>query len=365
MNKNKLKKMALTLSLIELLSLNKYFSSKDNEPMKSIGSARDIVYNQMDIVNDKITNIRTNNVNYNLKELNKNNIYVGHDEDGKNIFLRYNEDTSTYEAISIFDEENIETSQYGANQDDFDYHFNELIKDPLIYNELQKYYPINKFSSTSSAMYFYKELFNIIADYGCGYVCVANKVFHYFEGREEEFENTFGYPMYKVNYKGDIDFNYEIFILKFFNYSINNRNYKPVNYDDIIKGLTSDKNTINSSITGNTVNPCELALPLDKSFGKVSNYLKNYGLDANAIFYKESIGSYNIDDIVASENFTLYIENSLGFKSIYKDNVPCHYIYITGYTADGMPIVSSWGEKYIFDINSGDWVSKVSLKLKK
>ena len=87
-------------------------------------------------------------------------------------------ETNNY--TNIFNEQNDLSNQYGANQEVFDYHFNKLIIDELIWNEIQNYFPIENFDSYDEAIYFYKRYFNIIAECGCGYVAIANSIFNYF-----------------------------------------------------------------------------------------------------------------------------------------------------------------------------------------
>ena len=125
----------------------------------------------------------------------------------------------------IFDKDNTKSYQYGGNQKAFKYNFNSLISNPLIWDEMQLYFPISDFDSYEKAMEFYRSYFNTISNCGCAYVGVTNKIFETFYGKEEEFEKIFGFPMYVINEDNSIDFNYELLILKFFNYSILYPNY--------------------------------------------------------------------------------------------------------------------------------------------
>ena len=150
---------------------------------------------------------------------NSNDRYVLIKDDEKNpIYLKVNRETGEFEPISIFDHENLNSKQYGANQEVFRTKFDQLINNPLIWEEMQRYYPVKKFEDKDEAMFFYRKYFDIIYDCGCGYAAAANYVFHMFEGRENDFYKAFGFPMYTIN-NNVIDFNYEIFMLKFFNYS--------------------------------------------------------------------------------------------------------------------------------------------------
>ena len=62
----------------------------------------------------------------------------------------------------IFEINNDKSKQYDANQEDFAYHFNELIGDPLILEEVQKYFPRDKFETKEEALFFYKNHLGII-----------------------------------------------------------------------------------------------------------------------------------------------------------------------------------------------------------
>ena len=44
------------------------------------------------------------------------------------------------------------------------------------------------------------------------------------------------------------------------------------------------------------------------------------------------------------------------------DDVGAHYMYVVN-TSDEKIIVSSWGEKYVFDDNNADWVTSINVKI--
>ena len=114
-------------------------------------------------------------------------------------YERYDENKNEYCNISIFDNENIESKQYGANQKDFFLNFDNLINNKQIWDELQIYMPYEVFDNMDDALFFYKKYFELICECGCGYVAATNYIFHQFEDKEKEFENKFGYPMYTVD----------------------------------------------------------------------------------------------------------------------------------------------------------------------
>ena len=149
----------------------------------------------------------------------KGRLQVQVDEQGNKKYLRYDRENGTIKPISPFDEENLEFDQYGGNHCKFLDNFDELIKDPIIWAEMQKYFPVESFASEEEAMEFYRQYFSTVASTGCGYTGMSNLVFKQYIGREEEFEKKFGYPMYTVKEEtGEVDFNYEYVNLEYFNY---------------------------------------------------------------------------------------------------------------------------------------------------
>jgi hypothetical protein len=123
------------------------------------------------------------------------------------------EKNSSGQYVLIFSDDNIHDSQYGASQKCFASDNVNLLCDDLIWNELQNYFPVSEFENTSAAKDFYIKYFQLINQGGCGYAVAANIAFKAYEGRKEEFERIFGYPMYKRDCCGNVDFNYELFIL--------------------------------------------------------------------------------------------------------------------------------------------------------
>ena len=105
----KIKSLTLTIALIHLLSSN------------TIAKAENI--NTRVIIETKIDNMSPLG----------NNIY----KNENNQFFRLDNLTGKYKNILIFDDENIKSKQYGANQRVFDTNFEKLIADPLIWEELQ------------------------------------------------------------------------------------------------------------------------------------------------------------------------------------------------------------------------------------
>lgn len=378
--KNKLiKKIALYIAFLELFSISA--KASDNTPVD---------YSlQTKIVFDKKAKPK------------KEKFLLVEDDENSPIYYILDNKTGEYCPISIFNYNNIYSKQYGANQGALSNSFNKMINDPIIFDEMQKYYPISEFKSFEEAMFFYSKYFDIIKDFGCGYAAATNFIFRIFEGREKDFYKLFGYPMYKVE-NNIIDFNYEYVMLEYFNF-LNlkvKRNYRLIQQSmekdflefqlnqykkqNQIKNPSSEENwtqddwnnwyakgrEINKTIDEmqekiNKAENLEINLGIDTNanFGDIYAFLKSHGILISASNIN-GLGTPSIDDIVASDNFDLYETDEDGcIKKV--DTIDLHYIYITEIKEDGTILVSSWGNMYIFDYSDAKDTQKIVLKLSK
>ena len=148
---------------------------------------------------------------------------------------------------------------------------------------------------------------------GCGYVAMINTIFLYYNGREAEFEKTFGFPMYK---DGEL------------------------NYDAMVTDFYCAEDDPNHS--GTNVGSRE-------KMGE--HYCKEHGIKADV---------HNVD--VTAENFNEVSKNGqvvVGLSPVilydeagnqlYNIQDAGHAMTVTGVTDDGRLIVSSWGKTYYLD----------------
>ena len=183
--------------------------------------------------------------------------------------------------------------------------------------DLREYFPN---MSVFEAFRYFSRLNSV----GCGYVALANTLFMEYANRPQDFERTFGYPMFK-----DGDLNYDRLILDIY--------------------ATTDKagfNDRDDGLPNGTVD--------DSRAHIVEHFLRDKGVDVET--------EANAD--VTPENFREISENGgyviLGYRhgNMYDENGNRYYIdgghaiTVTGITEDGRYIVSSWGEKYY--INPSD-----------
>ena len=318
------------------------------------------------------------------------------------VYKKVDSETGEKTTISIFDEENIRSKQYGANQRVFKSDFNDLIKDQVIWDEMQKYYPIENFECEEDAMFFYQKYFEVIYHAGCGYAAAANYVFRLFEGREEEFYNKFGYPIYTYR-NGKIDFNYEVFMLKFFNYFNLDmkKNYEAIDkwilkdfyqhqmfriaadtdykrkYKNKIIELTDEEydefkrlekeherklDEVSDKYYSTEKERVNLGINLDANFGYLYVYLAKYGIRVDSL-YLDNDNDIVEDDILAFDNFTLYKVNQEGEISGEQKLNDWHYVYVVDNDGEKI-IVSSWGEKYYLDYSTSQYIGQILLKAK-
>lgn len=250
---------------------------------------------------------------------------------GEKLFVSFDENgickitDKNYNSLNIFGDYNTETTQYGGCQSVFISGLNPSILDnEYVMDKLNEYYP----NATMEEKDYYLEQ---LAYTGCGNVAMANLVFKKFEGNEEGFYNTFGYPMYEMKFVNEgmtIDYNYEPVILELF-HSVNGNS-------DIKKASKSAKGT---SVDARN---------------KMENYLlNNYGVKLD-----------NMPDdcvFVAEQGYSLY--NTDG--SLSSSSGRAHAMIVVGTDENNQTIVSSWGEKYILEYSKGVFSQLYSKKYRK
>ena len=148
---------------------------------------------------------------------------------------------------------------------------------------------------------------------GCGYVAMINTIFLYYNGREEEFEKTFGFPMYK---DGDL------------------------NYDAMVTDFYCAKDDPNHSGTG--------WASRERMW---ESYCKEHGIDADV--HNVNVTAKNFNEVskngqivVGLSPVILYDKNG---NCVFNDPDSGHAMTVTGVSEDGRLIVSSWGETYYLD----------------
>lgn len=305
----------------------------------------------------------------------------------------------------IFNKNNVATKQYGGNQLDFECKYSSLIKDSLIYEEMQKYFPKEKFNSCEEADFFYRKYFQLINNNGCGYVVIANSIFNYFKGKEKLFYETFGFPMYNI--KDDkVDYNYELMILKIIHYDFfelsnekdpincikkyfakdfcneqlrlftissdyiqklpnNYSNFSEEEKDEYRKKMRIRDEKFKELYVNwlNTKNDDTVfGLYLEKFVKVITGFLKKYNIEVCVFSRNSYMRNFERDDIIACEFYSLYKYDENGEKVFVLKNGSLHYMYISDVTENGEIIVSTWGNKYYLDVSEVSINCKIKTK---
>lgn len=249
---------------------------------------------------------------------NTENILIDNSEDTKGII-------NGYINSIVYDDE----GAYGGDQAGPMQEWGKESEKEELYAIVRKYYPHMSDRKI-------KKFFQKLNSEGCGYVALVNTIFAEYEGREEEFEKDFGFPMY---YNGDLNYNKLLVDL----YAATDNHCADENGNDII-----NKNEDESSTDGRGTNAYDREYRLQK-------YLKdkNTGIEMVQTIYGQ--------DAITVDNFMEYakeghvvisyrygnLQNEDGSVAQYIDGG--HAMTVVGVTPDGRFIVSSWGEKYYID----------------
>ena len=99
-------------------------------------------------------------------------------------------------------------------------------------------------------------------------------------------------------------------------------------------------------------------------YNYLSKFLKQYGISISKTTAKGGIKNVKPDEILASKDLILYHLNDSGTVEN-KMDYDNHYVYVTEILEDGTIIVSSWGDKYIYEPPKNSRVTRIILKVKK
>lgn len=183
-----------------------------------------------------------------------------------------------------------------------------------------------------------RDYLNKLDDEGCGYVAMTNTIFAQYQGKEKEFEETFGFPMYDK--KGNL--NYRDMVTDFYS-ATDNHNSKGIlwwKHDELDE--TEDASVIDGK--GTTRGEREYRYEM---------YMKEHGINVdvhNITMKSPTPEAYQKqhekgDIIMRMSPVLLYNEDG----SIACEAEGGHAMTVTGVTDDRLLIVSSWGDKYYVD----------------
>lgn len=208
---------------------------------------------------------------------------------------------------------------YGGNQS------NPKTKSDELADIVRKYYP--DFTDEEVENFLIK-----LEDEGCGYVAMINTIFSQYVGREDEFEKTFGFPMYDKN--GEL--NYDAMVTDFYAATDNHnkKSFLMFSWDDV------DESEDASATDGYGTTRKSREYRWEK-------YLGDHGIDVDVKNVNVTPDTYN--DIASKGDLVVDVSpcilyNSSGTEVRNLDGG--HAMTVTGITDDGMYRVSSWGKEF-------------------
>ncbi|EFR88109.1 conserved hypothetical protein, partial [Listeria marthii FSL S4-120] len=181
---------------------------------------------------------------------------------------------------------------------------------------------------------------------GCSYVSLVNTFLDHYNGSEEDFEKTFGFPLYNI-VNGEKVINYNYLITDFYA-SQDNHNSEGF--------LFWQKDTINENEDISVEEGIGTSKPMRKY--RFENYMKDHGVKVDVIGGEGFLGLSSINANI--ENYDKYHDkgaiiisvNPIEMTEVNGEHLITeggHSMTVTGKTSDGKLILSSWGRKYYFD----------------
>lgn len=238
-------------------------------------------------------------------------------------------DSNNYEIDSIvFDDEGAYGGDQGSPKKNIYY------GEKYIYDIVRKYYP--NYSDNEIEAFLIK-----LNSEGCGYVAVINTIFASYEGREDDFEKTFGFPMYGK----DGDLNYDYLLVDFYATTDNHNRRKFLWLEWDKYNSKEDSTIIKGRGTSQEDREYRTHLYLDQKGVQVE--IEN-NKDVTISNFKELSEDGYV--IVSYHDGNLYNED--GSVAQYIDGG--HAMTVTGVTSDGRYIVSSWGGQYYINPSEGN-----------
>lgn len=229
----------------------------------------------------------------------------------------------------VFDDD----GAYGGNQGSA-YKINNKARKQEFYDLIRKNNPDEKLTDKQLDKFLRK-----MNSEGCGYVALVNTVFVQYQGREQEFENTFGYSMYGP----DGDLNYDMLLVDL--YSTCDTKHKMDDYDPSVDG-SEKKYSYWDDTTGGGTSQYDREDYLEE-------FMKAHSVEVD-VKTNQSIKPSNVMEKLNNGESVII---AYRYGNIYDESGKAHYINgghamsITGVTEDGRYIVSSWGKKYYLDPN--------------
>ena len=184
---------------------------------------------------------------------------------------------------------------------------------------------------------------------GCGYVALANIIVDEYRRREEEFERTFGYPLFLENANGDIYVDYNRLIVDIYCATDNHKKVKTIwqEYD------VYDEDEDGSPTFGRGTTP-------EDRIYRFERYMDGYGVPVRIENIECAQDEVYLRCREEAEKGNRVIISTCPVRLEDKEGEPAqmdggHAMTVTGLTGDGRIEVSSWGGKYYISPEDTDY----------
>jgi|GEM_PF-1643259 len=181
------------------------------------------------------------------------------------------------------------------------------------------------------------EYFETMNSEGCVYTACINTIMMAYQGRDEAFERTFGFP--RTN-KDSGDLNYNLLLVDFY-----------TSRDNHVQGvLGKDCVSLMEEIgiwTGMTV---------ETSKYRLGSYLESHGVGIKMTEIEQGkLDIQNFQETYLGKPVTVDVRGATIYRADggHQQYLSGHTMVVTSVAEDGRLIVSSWGEKYYLDPSEG------------
>jgi len=188
------------------------------------------------------------------------------------------------------------------------------------------------------------EYFKKMNSEGCGYTAAINTILAAYQGRDKEFEETFGFPRTNPD-TGDL--NYNRLLVDFY-----------TTQDNHVKGTFGSGDRISVSETLGITK----GVNSETLIYRTQRYMKQHGANVNITEIKRSnLDTRNFQETYRGKPVTVIAHNVTLYRTDggHKQTVGGHCMVVTGVADDGRLIVSSWGREYYLDPSEGSQTYQV------
>ncbi len=250
--------------------------------------------------------------------------------------------------VSIFSDSANKNGQYGGAQQDFTINIDKLANDKFIKESIKTYFGSDDAQTV-------RTILESIECCGCNFVAVVTAILKEYEGREEDFYNTFGYEMYTVDENGNVDFNYERLIVEEFCY------FRSHSFDYESDGVwdsygASSAWGVKNITTG--INDSGARVCFEHLRDKYNLDMEYTTINEERLLSREEIETYLNEGksvVICTNSYNVYNtgyvkEGSLPYFS--EMGYGGHAMTITGFDEYGNMLVSTWGNEFTISVQN-------------